>query len=137
MVAASGNTLSLEPASPPEAFFLVSCLLLTLRTNALLCLITDLVSFSGVLFSLASFSSWSCLFFCYSSTALAGGYSCVTLTLPLPYLGMFDKHMNSMLHPIRLFNAALRRAKGFSNTTQRFTNSLVQLLIFLIDVFGP
>jgi hypothetical protein len=34
-----------------------------------------LASFSGVLFSLA--------FLCYSSTALAGGYSCVTLTLTL------------------------------------------------------
>jgi len=60
-----------------------ACVLWCLRKNALLCLITDLVSFSGVLFSLASFSSWSCLFFCYSSTALAGGYSCVTLTLTL------------------------------------------------------
>jgi len=28
-------------------------------------------------------------FFCYSSTALAGGYSCVTLTLTLVQSGLF------------------------------------------------
>ena len=48
-------------------------------------------------------------FLCYSSTALAGGYSCVTLTLTLTLL--------------------------FFNITQKFTNLLVQLSIFLIDLF--
>ena len=41
-----------------------------------------LASFSGVLFSLASLFL-KLAFLCYSSTALAGGYSCVTLTLTL------------------------------------------------------
>ena len=55
-----------------------------MRTNALLCLITDLVFFfwclvqSGLLLFLKL-----PFFFCYSSTALAGGYSFVTLTLTL------------------------------------------------------
>ena len=46
-----------------------------MRTNALLCLITDLVWPPSLL--------EAAFFFCYSSTALAGGYSCVTLTLTL------------------------------------------------------
>jgi hypothetical protein len=50
--------------------------------------------------------------FCYSSTALAGGYSCVTLTLTL-----------KVILKVLLFNI-----------TQRFTNSVVQLSIFLIDL---